>query len=310
MFEFPINVVALEGPDCSGKTTLYGKIHKKTDFKWNIRDRSFLSTLCYARQFRRDTHQPRQGLIRELSDLNNRVIVVLPPESIVKDRLRSRGDDFQDERSILELHKIFSEETQNLRSFPNVLVIEDVLGPDEVAEKCVTWLESSENVDPIAVGRSVRDSAISAGGEITAEVTVNFSKFDNFESIMNHPREGSYYSQILSDTIEILKSEFEGNNSYGIPQGLDSRRFYYSSSSCLSSVHFLSRNGLLKVFAQLRSTDVHRNASIDLKFLCHLSSFVANFYNLSSKNIEMLARFNCAHVRNDLEEWTKNEELE
>jgi hypothetical protein len=310
MLGFPINVIAIEGPDCSGKTTLYGKIHKKTDFKWNIRDRSFLSTLCYARQFGRDTHQPRQGLLRELSNLNNRIIVVLPPEEIIKDRLRSRGDDFQDERSILELHKIFSEEAKKLSSFPGVLLVEDVLSPDEMAEKCVSWLESSEDVSSIDVGRAVRDAAIAAGGEIAAEVMVNFSKFDDFTDIMSHPREGSYYSQVLDDTVEILKSEFEGNNPYGISQGLDSRRFYYSSSSCLSSVHFLSRSGLLRVFAQLRSTDVHRNASIDLKFLCHLSAYVANFYNLTSKNIEMLVRFNCAHVRNDLEEWTKNEEAE
>ena len=35
----PINQIILEGPDLSGKTTLYNSIHKLTGNKWNIQDR-------------------------------------------------------------------------------------------------------------------------------------------------------------------------------------------------------------------------------------------------------------------------------
>ena len=38
---FNINI---EGPDCSGKTTLYNRLHKETNFKYNIQDRSCMST--------------------------------------------------------------------------------------------------------------------------------------------------------------------------------------------------------------------------------------------------------------------------
>lgn len=310
MFKFTTNVVSIEGPDCSGKTTLYSGIHKKTNFKWNIRDRSFLSTLCYAKQYNRDTSSPLRGLEKEISDLNNRIIILLPPKEVVSARLQKRGDDFQDAKSILELHDIFEEEAKKIESFPNVLLIKDPVSTDDMIMKCVSWLESFENTSPIFAGRTVRDAAVSAGGEIAACLSVDFSKNEDFSDVMTHPREGKYYSEILQETTKIFRDEINGENPYGIPQGLDSRRFYYSSSSCLSSVHFLIRNGLLKVYAQLRSTDVHRNASIDLKFLCHLSTYVCNFYDLPVENIEMIARFNCAHVRSDLEKWTKNEEIE
>ena len=70
------------------------------------------------------------------------------------------------------------------------------------------------------------------------------------------------------------------------------------------------RDGLLKVSAVLRSTDVHRNASIDTKFLCHLSSYICDYFGFSVSGIALKIRFNCAHVRKDLPAWTKNEVVE
>lgn len=310
MFEFLTNVVSIEGPDCSGKTTLYNRIHSETDFVWNIRDRSFLSTLCYAKQYKRDTRRPEKGLEREVLNLNNKIIVVLPPKEVVRERLRRRGDDFQDEKSILDLHEIFSSESKKISGFPNVLVIKADLGPDALVEKCVGWLQSFSSHGPIDVGRMIRDTAIAAGGEAATTVSVDFSKTENFSDIMSHPREKDYYAEILKDTVEVFRAEFAGENPYRVRQDLGSRRFYYSSSSCISSVHFLVRNGLLKVFAQLRSTDVHRNASIDTKFLCHLSSYICDYFSFPVSDIALKIRFNCAHVRRDLPEWTKNEVVE
>ena len=310
MFGFSANVVAIEGPDCSGKTTLYNDIHIKTGFRWNIRDRSFLSTVCYARQYNRDVDTPRSGLEKEISNINNKIIVVLPPKDVIKNRLMSRGDEFQNESTILDLHEIFVEEAKKIEAFPNVLLIREEMSSERMAEVCISWLESFEKIGPIEIGRLVRDAAIAAGGEVSANVTASFHKSDNFSSVMQHPREGEYYLEILNQVIDIFRAEFCGENPYSQPQDLGSRRFYYSSSSCISSVHFLIRNGLLKVIAQMRSTDVHRNASIDLKFLCHLSSHVARHYDIPVHKIELLASFNCAHVRFDLPAWTKNEEIE
>lgn len=304
------NVVALEGPDCSGKTTLYNEIHKKTNYKWNIRDRSFLSTLCYARQYKRDTDAPRRGLRRELLNLNNRIVVIMPSQETVLERLRRRGDEFQDETSIVDLLEIFREEVENIRDFPNVFVVEEDLSQEELVEKTVLWLDSFDKMSEINVGRMARDATVACGGEATIDMSLVLPLKKNFSDVMIHPREGKYYEEILSDTTRIIENELAGDNPYGTPQGFESRRFYYSSSSCLSSVHFLFRNELLNVRAVLRSTDVHRNAAIDTKFLCHLSKHVCEMFFSPTKKIELDVRFNCAHVRKDLPAWTKNEVFE
>ena len=75
--QFPIRYVIVEGPDLSGKTTFIGQLHKATDFRYNIQDRSCLSMLCYARQYNRDIEAQKQFLREELSDLNNFFVVLL-----------------------------------------------------------------------------------------------------------------------------------------------------------------------------------------------------------------------------------------
>ncbi len=305
--KFTTKSVIIEGPDCSGKTTLYQNIHKKTGFLWNIQDRSYLSMVCYARQYGRDPSAHRKRLMQELLDINNRVVVLLPSKETVLHRLDARGDDFQNRESIIDLHAIFAEEVSHIRGFSNVFVVEEEMNEDDLANLCANWLSSLESVGPVDVGHIARDATVAAGGNATVDIFWEQKVTDAFADVMIHPREGVYYYEILRDCFEIFSKERAGHNPYGKPQGNDSRRFYYSSSSCISSVHFLVRNGLLKVLVVLRSTDVHRNASIDLKFLCHLSSCIALKCALPIEDIEVAVRLNCAHVRHDLPKWDKDE---
>tara|TARA_R100000008_G_scaffold86803_1_gene81742 strand:- start:3796 stop:4728 length:933 start_codon:yes stop_codon:yes gene_type:complete len=309
MTKFPTQIVTIEGPDLSGKTTLYQKIHKKTNFLWNIQDRSFLSMICYARQFGRDTKSHRQGLKRELLNLNNRVIIVIPPKDELIRRLNVRGDEFQDKKSLCRLHSIFKDETKKIAAFPNVLVIEDVLSQDELADTCIEWLCSFDKGGIDSIGKATIDAVEACDGEATINVEFSPSIENDFSRVMEHPGEKDYYREILQKTTDIFAKEFSGDNPYNKPQGLDSRRFYYSSDSCISSVHFLIRNGLLKVLGVFRSTDVHRNASVDLRFLCHLSLQVAKVYKLPVSAIDISVRLNCAHIRYDLPSWNDNEEV-
>ncbi len=46
--------INIEGPDCSGKTTLFNQIHKETNFKYNIQDRSCMSMYVYSKLYERD----------------------------------------------------------------------------------------------------------------------------------------------------------------------------------------------------------------------------------------------------------------
>ena len=73
----PINMITLEGPDLSGKTTLYETIHKLSDYRWNIQDRSALSMLVYARLYGRNDYHHVENLKAELANLNNIMILML-----------------------------------------------------------------------------------------------------------------------------------------------------------------------------------------------------------------------------------------
>ena len=308
--EFPTNIVTIEGPDLSGKTTLYQRMHKKTQFRWNIQDRSFLSMLCYARLYSRDEERHRAGLKRELHNLNNRVIVILPPLESLQKRLKDRGDDFQDKQSITKLWKIFSEETDLIQEHANVLVIRSLLDPEEMVNKCTRFIQDTENIDSFVLGRFIRSAVHASYDSATLDLRLIVDKKADFSDIMNHALEGDYYNKILKDTCTIIEKEKMGDNPYKVPQTNESRRFYYSSSSCIAGIHFLVRGDLLTILSTLRSTDVDRNGSIDIKFLCHLSAYIANKLECDINKIELNARLNCAHVRNDLPSWNESKEKE
>jgi len=307
---FPTNIITIEGPDLSGKTTLYQRIHKKTQFRWNIQDRSFLSMLCYARLYDREEANHRTGLKRELHNLNNRVIVILPPLETLQKRLKVRGDDFQDKQSIIKLWKIFSEEASLIQDYSNVLVIRSLLDPEETAIRCTNFIQDAESIDSSGLGRFISSAVHANYNSATLDLRLVVDKKSDYSDIMNHTHEGNYYSKILKDTCDIIEKEKMGDNPYKVPQTNKSRRFYYSSNSCIAGIHFLVRENLLTVLASLRSTDVDRNGSIDMKFLCHLSTYIASKLECDINKIELNARLNCAHVRNDLPAWNKLKEKE
>ena len=70
MLRFPTNYLILEGPDLSGKTTFYESIHKSSNYRWNIQDRSALSMLVHAKYYGRDTFRHVEQLRSELYNLN------------------------------------------------------------------------------------------------------------------------------------------------------------------------------------------------------------------------------------------------
>ena len=69
MIKRPINYIFLEGPDLAGKTTFYENVHKSSDYRWNIQDRSALSMLIHAKYYGRDTFRHVEQLRSELYNL-------------------------------------------------------------------------------------------------------------------------------------------------------------------------------------------------------------------------------------------------
>ena len=300
---FDTHNLILEGPDLSGKTTVYNLLHAKTEYAKNIQDRSCLSMLCYAILYDRDVKKWRKNFLRELSNLNNRVVVLLPSFITIAQRYQKRGDEIQNLQSLKKLYKIFSEEAENIKELPTVKVITGNCPPDSMCGEILQWLDSIEAANPQKVGNIIRDFVLtSKKDEHVLDIEVQPASRDlSCKDIMSDPREGKYYTDILNDLEAKIQNEFEGINEYNMPQSPSSRRFYYNSDTCISSIHLLPRDYKVDVIVTLRSTDVIRNASIDLDFLGFLQAYFTKHYFGSFDIGTLRVRFNSAHVRRDLD---------
>lgn len=308
---YEINHLVIEGADLSGKSTLISNLHGATNYRWNIHDRSYLSRVCCAQMYGRDKKQPIRGMWKELSNLNNVYVILLPSAHTLQERFKVRGDDVQSHETLPIMRGWFEIWASSLEGLPNVIVIREELDEQDMCAAVLDKLTAMERMTEIQTGHFVRDFARMApepNGPVDISLRLD-PKWD-FSSILFHPREKEYYDAVEVDACRVIRNEMAGNNPYGKRQGLYSRRFYYSSSDCLSSVHFLVKDKCLQVLSVLRSTDVDRNASIDLKFLCHLSTVVARKLGWPIDEIELSVRYNCAHVRHDLPKWDKDETQE
>lgn len=300
MTKLPIKYVILEGPDCSGKSSLYSTLNKATQFKRNIKDRSFLSTLCYARLYDRNdvVEDLRDRLYEELCDINNYLIVLFPSVETLSQRLSSRGDDYQDRESLMKLRSIYEEELINLERLPNVMIVREDLDIMSLTDRCCKNILQYEQLTPAVLGSLTRMwTRLSKNSEVQARIRLILDPHFSDEAVMDVEHEKEYYEEIMSQCNEIVRKEVAGENIYGIPQDLSSRRFYYSSDTCISSIHFLNRGSRLKVIVTLRSTDSIKNGSADLRYLCHLSTSVARTNAWSPTRVELFVNYNSLHVR-------------
>lgn len=296
----PVKYVVLEGPDAVGKTTLYSAIHKTTKFRYNIHDRSCLSMLCYARLYGRDEAQHRSALLSELCDANNFIVVLMLPREVVKERLVARGDEFQDESSLMRLYDIFEEEVCLIRHLPNVHVVELVSSATDMAADIAMELAVYSEKSPKEFGHVISAwTSLASSDEVQMRVLFNLRSGRRDPQILEHPHESEYYKGILKATREVFDKEIAGLNPYGVPQGKDSRRFYYNSDTCISSIHCLPRGDVFKVIATLRSTDAVRNGSPDLQFLEFLSTDLQTRHCWGTSKVDLEVMFNSLHVRRD-----------
>ena len=293
------HVLTLEGPDLSGKTKFYETLHRSSNYKWNIQDRSSLSMICYARQFGRKCDSLREKLEVDLSNMNHRVVVLLPEFDVLAARHRKRGDEIQSIESLKELHEIFSDEIQKLGNRPNIMVLSENLGIDEHMSIVTKWLQSLERSDAYGTGEIIRRYVLgSRVDEHIIDATLTGKMPDSFKHhILNHPREGKYYKEILCNFQHKIEKERLGLNEYSLPQGAGSRRFYYNSDTCISSLHMIPRGSKIRFLCALRSIDVEKNVSIDLKFLEFLVFNFSKKYFPDCKEYEIRVRLNSAHRR-------------
>lgn len=313
MTAFPTERLILESVDCGGKTSLYQAVHKLSGYRWNIQDRSALSMLVHAEHYKRDTEDILRSFWSELSNLNNRVILLTPSWQVVKSRFEKRGDEIQDLSSLEDLWVSF-DNYDWLSALPNVLCLDSGSKPTyELASVVKTWLESLEtqSLDGIAqsVQQFVRGTILAPSHPYLAgESYVQFdwvdvspvfyaSDWDLFP-----PEELSYYNYIRTSFMDKISSEIRGFNAHLIPQGPESRRFIFSGFECISMIQLLQRGGVLHVHAVLRSSNVVSKITYDLRFIRSLvnealNTFPATLSPTHLERVEYHVRIHSAHLQ-------------
>ena len=302
---FPINTVILEGPDLSGKTSFYDKMHRLSGFRWNIQDRSALSMLIYAKLYNRDTFIEVERLNKEIKDLNNRYIILLPPWDEIARRFTERGDEIQNLVSLKKLYDLFSEATEEFESYPNVIVIRSIDTLSYV-DQVIKDLVGSEMTTVRSISKFVNDFAMANDSFEASHINLTLYDDGKFqfvnESVLNYEREREYYATIMEKVFSKIEKELSGKNEYDRKEDQTSRRFVYGDDTCISFAQFTVRNNMLDAHFVFRSSNTKDTLDYDVQFLYYLCSKVYQQLNLCGMNVRIRINFNSAHIINDEKE--------
>jgi len=271
----PINQITLEGPDLSGKTTLYQKLHEKSGYFWNIQDRSSLSMIVYARLYGRSDYFHVESLKRELSNLNNVMILLLPDWSVIAERFQKRGDEIQNLVSLKKVYDLFSEAADEFENYPNVILIKTEVN-DSMTSYIIHSLRSRfedksyhEYADFFKIAAASSDNLEKVGLNL---VHYDDGMFDDVsEEMLHYEKEKVYYQKIRKKLLKKIDDELAGANEYGREETHESRRFIYTDDSCLSLCHFMLRNEFLYGEFYLRSSETKETLQYDMNFIKSLT---------------------------------------
>ena len=295
----PIDYIFIEGPDCSGKTTLYEKIHKKSNYKWNIQDRSALSMLVHAKYYERDEFRHVEQLRNEINNLNNIILILLPEWDVVFDRFQKRGDEIQNFISLKKIYSLFKEAAEELKGYPNVIVLNKEVN-DLTVDYLIKTLREYETPSTEKIQKECLQSCFSKEG--LENIGLNFTLYDDgsFDDIdegdLLYEEEVDYYQDIMIQLKNKINNELAGKNPYNRKETKFSRRFIYNSDTCISLAHFLYREEGLDCKFFLRSSNVKDTLYYDLNFMKYMSSEVYKTIGAQGKFCRMSFTINSGHV--------------
>jgi len=291
---FNINI---EGPDCSGKTTLYNRLHKETNFKYNIQDRSCMSMFVYAKMYEReDASIWFDKILDDLKRLDTLYVLLLPSENTILNRLEKRGDEFQDKDSILKVRSYFRNIAKmGFGSYPNVLVLEE----DGLKNNVIEALQFIDALNEMPGQELIKSLVLNSGRneliDVQCKEAIDRNHLDL--TVLDFPQEKEYYEKIEFEFFNKIFREFVGLNERHQAQKHDSRRFIYTDDSCISMIHVLWRQNKLNVSVSLRSSNVSKTLWADYEFLKILSVKTAKEMSLSKDCVINLAvNIRSAHI--------------
>jgi len=296
MLTFPIKSLFIEGPDCSGKTTLIRNIHSLTSYRWHIFDRSQISRRIFCKFYGRNIDNLDFDLHEELSNLNNRFVILLPEFDVIAERFNARGDDIHEDLSAMRrVYNAFYEEKDNLNRFPNVSICES----DVSLEGIVFNLGSSEMCSLSDISDLINSFVEATPRKESYPLSFTIyddGKFDEASpDILNYENEKEYYDMIRSSLLRKIDMELVGDNEYARVETVKSRRFVYTDSSCISFIQVSIRDEVMDFHCVIRSTDVKNIFPYDIKFLYFLASECFNKLGCAKK-ARLRFNLNSAHI--------------
>ena len=299
MLTFPTSTLFIEGPDCSGKTSLIKQIHKDTAYAWHIMDRSQFSRKVFCDLYGRNINMSENELHLEMSNLNNRYIFLMPSFNIIKKRFDKRGDDIHDVDSLNDVHRVYGKAVERIRGFPNVCIFYGAESVKKLSGRACAITQLNETSQLREISDQVFNFVRVAGGE---SYPLQFTLYDDgkFEeadaAILDHVSEGDYYNKIFYSLHSKIENEMDGKNEYSRKEDITSRRFVYSDNTCISFIQIAVRDRLMDFNAVIRSTDVKNIFPSDLKFLYYLASTCYDRFRKCSDRIRMRFHLNSAHI--------------
>ena len=270
--------VTLEGPDLAGKTTLMSQIHKQTNNKYNIIDRSTMSALVYSIYYDRPNVKLLERQLRnELNNLNNRTILLMPEIDELGRRYNKRGDEIQRWADVIAIANIYETLIKKFGKFSTLKVIRS----NKPLKEALAYLHTSGKDIP----QEVLLNAVASDDEafpVRFEEDLGAGFMTRITDALDFESEREYYTKILSKMLTTITKENIGDNPYGKPQDpKTTRRYIYADDTCIALFHMMYRdgdrdkNGLinggrLNFYATLRSSDVVNIFEHDYKFLKYL----------------------------------------
>jgi len=255
--------------------------------------------LIHAKLYGRNEFRHVEQLRKELYDLNNITIILLPDWNEIARRFNLRGDPIQNITSLKKLYNLFSEAALELQNLPNVFVIRKV-----VDENAVNFMINSLLEYEKPTTKELQQSCLSACGSKKSKevVGLNFMLYDSGE--FNDIDEGDllfedeveYYDGILTDIQSKIADELNGINPYNRKETKESRRFIYHSDTCISLAHFLIRDESLDCKFFLRSSNVKDTLYYDINFIKHMSKVVYNSFDIQDKFCRISIVINSGHI--------------
>ena len=121
---------------------------------------------------------------------------------------------------------------------------------------------------------------------------------------LEYEAEKAYYKKIKRSVIKKIDDEFLGLNEYSRVETLDSRRFIYTSDTCISLAHFLFRDEMLDCKFFIRSSNTRDTLKYDLNFIKYLCKSVRDRLGLNEDivtKIEVI--INSAHVPSSIKHY-------